>query len=81
MTATSPVFSEELLLEMAAAEERTLTPQEFEARVNAPWSAQEMADFDELVRWFRRRYPTAGERLAAMRRRMDALAALRGRRR
>jgi len=33
--------------------------------------AQEREDFDALVAWFRRRYPTAGERLAAIRRRMQ----------
>lgn len=55
------------------ADERQLTPAEFDARVKAPWSAQEAEDFDALVRWFRTRYPTAGERMRAIRLRMAAL--------
>ncbi len=56
--------------ELDASEERVLSPAEFEARVAAPWTAQELEDFDGLVGWFRRRYPTAGARLEAIRRRM-----------
>lgn len=59
--------------ELAAEEERPLSPEEFEARVRAPWSPEEVEDFEGLVRWFRRRYPTAGARLAAIRRRMNQL--------
>ena len=65
--------SPQLLAEIHASEERRLTPEEFEARVNAPWTAQEAEDFDALVRWFRTRYPTAGERMRAIRLRMAAL--------
>lgn len=59
--------------ELAAEEDRRLSPEEFAARVAAPWTEQELADFHALVGWFRRRYPTAGQRLAAMRRRMVEL--------
>ncbi len=65
--------SPQLLAEIQASEERRLTPEEFEARVKAPWTAQEAEDFDALVRWFRTRYPTAGERMRAIRLRMAAL--------
>lgn len=57
-------------LELEAWENRTLTAEEFEARVRAPWTEHEREDFDNLVRWFRRRYPTVGDRLRAMRHRM-----------
>jgi hypothetical protein len=62
---------------LAAEEERPLSAAAFEARVRVPWSAQEGEDFDRLVRWFRRRYPTAGARLAMIRRRMQQLTARR----
>lgn len=51
--------------ELEADENRSLTPEEFTARVNAPWSEQEREDFAALCRWFVRRYPTAMERLRA----------------
>jgi len=69
----APRLTEARRAELAEEEERRLTPAELEARVRAPWSPQELEDFRGLVQWFRRRYPTAGERLAAMRRRMDQL--------
>jgi hypothetical protein len=53
--------------ELEAWEDRTLSPEEFEARVRAPWTDEERADFDGLVRWFNRRYPTPAARLAATR--------------
>jgi len=39
----------------------------------APWTDDERADFDALVRWFNRRYPTPAERLAATRHLMAQL--------
>jgi len=59
--------------ELEAFENRALSPEEFEARVNAPWTPHEVDDFEALVGWFRRRYPSPGDRLRAMRRRMDVL--------
>lgn len=69
-------MSSELTPEQRAAldawENRALTPEEFEARVNAPMSEGEHAQLVELVAWFTRRYPTAGDRLAAIRRQTAA---------
>ena len=53
--------------ELEAWENRALTAEEFDARVNAPWSEREREDFAALVAWFQRRYPTPAERLAATR--------------
>ena len=73
MIPAAPRLSEQQRAELAASEERALSPDEFEARVQAPWTEHELEDFDGMVRWFRRRYPTAGARLAAMRNRMEQL--------
>ncbi len=78
MIPRAPRFTEAQLAELSASEARALSHDEFEARVRAPWSAQEIEDFESLVGWFRRRYPTGGARLAAIRNRMDQLR--RGRR-
>ncbi len=59
--------------EIEAWENTALSPEAFEARVSAPWTAHEREDFDGLVRWFRTRYPTAGDRLRAIRHRMVQL--------
>ncbi len=67
MTAVLPQLSPEQRAELDAWEQRTLSPEEFDVRVRAPWTAQELEDFDHLVAWFNRRYPTAGERLRAQR--------------
>jgi hypothetical protein len=66
-------FTPEQIAELEAFENRALTPEEFEARVAAPWTPEELADFEALVGWFRRRYPTAGDRLRAIRRHMASL--------
>jgi hypothetical protein len=63
----APSFSPEQLASLEAWENRKLTAEEFEARVNAPWTDHERESFRELVAWFRRRYPTPRERLAATR--------------
>lgn len=62
-----PTFTPEQRAELDAWENRQLSPEEFRARVQAPWSDQEAEDFGALVAWFAKRYPTAGERLGAMR--------------
>lgn len=72
----APVLTAEQRAELEAWEERRLSPEEFEARVRAPWTDEERADFHALVRWFNRRYPTPAERLAATR---HLMAQLRGR--
>lgn len=49
--------------------ERELTPEEFDRRCAAALAEEDtLADARELVRWFRRRYPTALERLRYARR-------------
>lgn len=54
---------------MVTWENRALTSTEFDARVRAPWTSEERENFVGLVQWFRRRYPTAGERLQVQRER------------
>lgn len=63
----APTLTLEQRAELEAWEERALSPEEFEARVRAPWTDDEGTAFDDLVRWFNRRYPTPTERLAATR--------------
>lgn len=53
--------------ELEAWENRRLSREEFEQRVNAPWTEREREDFAALCAWFNRRYPTPGERLRAIR--------------
>ena len=48
--------------------ERRLAPEEVEAALAVPLSAEERRGILELVEWFGRRYPTAAERLAYVRR-------------
>ncbi len=67
---TDPVFpplSAAIRAELESWEDRALTPAEFNARVNAPWSEAERESFASLVTWFMRRYPTVGDRLHAQR--------------
>jgi hypothetical protein len=64
----NPILNDDDRLALAREEERRLSPEEFQARVDAPWTEYERESFRSLVDWFVRRYPTAGERLAAMRR-------------
>ncbi|CAN5234355.1 hypothetical protein BH11MYX1_BH11MYX1_07560 [soil metagenome] len=67
MSAVLPTLTQEQRTELEAWEQRALSREDFEARIRAPWTDQEREDFDQLVGWFNRRYPTAGERLAAQR--------------
>lgn len=62
-----------LRAEIEAWENTALSLEDFDARVRAPWTEREREDFDDLVRWFRTRYPTAGERMRAIRNRMVQL--------
>ena len=58
----------ELPPEIAAQVERTLTAEEFDAWVNAPWDPRDLEETLAQIAWFRRRYPTADARLSAGRR-------------
>jgi hypothetical protein len=58
----------ELRAKLRAIAERTLTPEEWAERAAVPIGPEELQRSRELIRWFRRRYPTAGERLAYVRR-------------
>ncbi len=73
----APTFSAELRQELERSEERRLSPEEFDARARAPMSDHEREDFHALVRWFTAHYPTAGDRLRAIR---DRVRRLRNRR-
>lgn len=66
MTA-QPTLTPEQRAELAAFEERPLSPEAFAERVAAPWTEDERADFVALIEWFQRRYPTPLERLQATR--------------
>lgn len=57
-----------LLAEVRAQEELTLSTEEFAARTSAPMSEREREAAWALIDWFMRRYPTARERLAYVRR-------------
>jgi hypothetical protein len=62
-----PLPDPEALERIRAESERRLSREEFDAWIAAPWSAEEEAAARELIRWFVRRYPTAGARLRAAR--------------
>jgi hypothetical protein len=64
---TTPKFTTQQLAELEAGENRRLTAEEFDARVRAPWTDEELSDFRGLIEWFQRRYPTPGEGLQATR--------------
>ena len=53
---------------LRALAERTLSVEEWNARLAVPITAEEHENTMELVRWFRRRYPTPADRLAYVRR-------------
>ncbi|HZS37529.1 MAG TPA: hypothetical protein VFF06_11920 [Polyangia bacterium] len=54
----------EAVARVRAFTNRRLTPEEFNAYVNAPMSADELEAIHSLINWFTRRYPTVAERLA-----------------
>ena len=53
---------------LRAYAEQRLTAEEIRAWLNAPISDEEREDSLSLIRWFRRRYPEPGDRLAYVRR-------------
>jgi hypothetical protein len=57
-----------VVAELRAFAERRLSREEFEAYVRAPVTDFEREQRQELIDWFRRRYPTPAERLAYVRR-------------
>jgi hypothetical protein len=59
---------QELAPEIAEMYETPLTLEEFERRMATRPTAEEVAEFMDLVRWFTGRYPTAKERFAYIRR-------------
>ncbi len=63
----------ETLRMIRAQVERRLSPEEFNAYVNAPMSDAEREEILSLVEWFTRRHPTALERLAAARRKFERI--------
>ena len=56
------------LARIAAIADRELPLDEWRARIDAPISKDERDETRELIRWFKRRYPSAAERLAYARR-------------
>jgi hypothetical protein len=56
------------LARIRALSERELTPDEVRAALAVPLGDDEEAEARALIRWFRRRYRTPGERLAYVRR-------------
>jgi hypothetical protein len=64
---TTPKLSMEQRAAIERDEQRVMSPAEFAARAAMPMSSYERESFDDLVAWFTRRYPTAGERLRAIR--------------
>lgn len=59
---------QQLAPEIAEMVETPLTLEEFERRRAVPPTEEELEEFAELVAWFTRRYPTAKERFAYVRR-------------
>jgi hypothetical protein len=53
--------------------ERRLSPEEFQALIDAPMSDEEREETLSLIDWFMRRYPTPAARLAYARKRELAL--------
>lgn len=54
----------EVVAPIRAFAERRLSAEEISAYVNAPTDEFEREQIDGSIAWFRRRYPTAAERLA-----------------
>ena len=59
----------------AEIRERELSPEEFDERLQRALADEDrMRELAELVRWFKRRYPTVEERLAYARRKYRDIA-------
>ena len=68
-TTEIPKLTPEQRAKLEAQEERRLFPEALATRVAALWTKQEREDFQALVSWFHRRYPTPIEPLWATRHR------------
>lgn len=66
--------SEQAIRQANRYADRTLDPTEFRAAADSPLSPDERAGYHELIDWFSRRYQTAAERLAYVRRTMSRIA-------
>ena len=66
------------LADALAFADRTLTPEEARAYLDAPVTEREREDVLALVGWFERRYPTPVERLTYVRRAHARWRATRG---
>jgi hypothetical protein len=64
----APTPSPETRARIREGAERRLSPEEIEAYLSTTVSDDERERMAELITWFRRRYPTAKERLAWCRR-------------
>ena len=58
----------EALARVRALAERQLSPEEMRAALAVPLGEDEEDESRSLIRWFRRRYPTPGDRLGYVRR-------------
>lgn len=58
----------EALARIRALSERILSAEDVRAALAVPLGEAEEEEARSLIRWFRRRYPTPGERLAYVRR-------------
>jgi hypothetical protein len=63
-----PPISEAARARLAELANRVLTDEEWRAQAAIPLTPDEIEHTVALVRWFRRRYPTAADRLAYVRR-------------
>jgi len=59
--------SPEALARVRQLAERQLTAKELDDYVHAPMSESERQEILDSIAWFRKRYPTPGQRLAAAR--------------
>lgn len=59
--------SPELVREIKERAERPLTPEAFEAYVDAPWAEGEKEELLDFIAWFVRRYPKPEDRLRWLR--------------
>jgi len=72
--------SPKAIARIQAIAERTLSAEEFRDALAVPLGEAEEEEARALIRWFRRRYPTPGDRLAYARRAYRRWASGRSRR-
>ena len=64
----APTSASGALARVRALSERLLSPEEVRTALAVPLGEAEEEESRSLIRWFRRRYPTPGDRLAYARR-------------